>query len=98
MAGYKRQLEETGWSFEMHISFVEIYCEQLRDLLADQDTPFKPSDYKISKNEFGQCFVSNAEMVPVDPSDTHAIDELMQVLQGPVEAQGSGQDVMDGWV
>lgn len=78
VAAYKAQLEESGWEFEMKISFVEIYCEQIRDLLSDPAGDKKPSDYKIAKNEFGQHYVANAEMVPVEPSDTASIDDLMQ--------------------
>jgi kinesin family protein C1 len=81
VASRKGQLEDAGWSFEMEISFLEIYCEQIRDLLFSGDTADgQPNSkkYKIIANEFGQNIVTNVEMVPVDPADTGSIDELMQ--------------------
>jgi hypothetical protein len=35
-------LEEAGWSFEMEISFIEIYCEQIKDLLASGEDSGSP--------------------------------------------------------
>jgi hypothetical protein len=52
VAAYKAQLEGSGWEFEMKISFVEIYCEQIKDLLADPSVDHKPSDYKITKVQY----------------------------------------------
>ena len=82
VAEKKAELEETGWSFEMQISFIEIYCEQIRDLLGEGDASEETSKtnsqyYKIQKNDFGQNVVTNVEMVPVDPADKGSIDELM---------------------
>ena len=37
VAERKAQLENSGWTFEMQISFIEIYCEQIRDLLGVGD-------------------------------------------------------------
>jgi len=93
VAKRRGQLEEAGWSFEMQISFIEIYCEQIRDLLAgsEADTADKQDSgvgagsgannkakHKIVQNEYGQNVVTNVEMVPVDPADKGSISELMQ--------------------
>ena len=56
VASRKTKLEETGWSFEMEISFIEIYCEQIKDLLGDGDASDKK--HKITLNEFGQNIVT----------------------------------------
>jgi len=77
VASRKIQLEEAGWAFEMEISFLEIYCEQIRDLLGTPGDE-APKKYRIMANEFGQNIVQNIEMVPVDPADKGSIDELMQ--------------------
>ena len=61
----------------MEISFLEIYCEQLRDLLGDGD-PGAERKLRITQNEFGQNVVAGAEMVPVDPNDADSIGELMR--------------------
>jgi hypothetical protein len=37
-----------GWSFEVHISMLEIYNEGIRDLLPDQATPkAEQKDFKF---------------------------------------------------
>jgi kinesin family protein C1 len=70
----------------MEVSFVEIYCEKIRDLLADFGSggakPKKgvPSpEHKIVRNDQGANVVSNAAMIPVDPSDVSKLAELMEV-------------------
>jgi kinesin family protein C1 len=40
----KSQMEENGWSFEIEISSLEIYMDQLRDLLSDSNKPIKISN------------------------------------------------------
>lgn len=34
---YKSKLEAQGWAYEMQVSFLEIYNEQIRDLLREND-------------------------------------------------------------
>lgn len=35
---YKSKLEAQGWEYEMQVSFLEIYNEQIKDLLRDTHT------------------------------------------------------------
>ena len=46
MAEYKAALEEQGWEYRMKVSFVEIYCEKIRDLLRESG-PKKGAKYDI---------------------------------------------------
>lgn len=34
---YKSKLEAQGWEYEMQVSFLEIYNEQIRDLLRENN-------------------------------------------------------------
>lgn len=42
MGKYKRKLETQGWEYDMQVSFLEIYNEQIKDLLRDSN------DIKVS--------------------------------------------------
>jgi hypothetical protein len=88
LASRQAQLVSEGWSFEMKVSFLEIYCEQVRDLLASfpsgESTMLHPSSdaaralkYKIVENEAGQHVVEGAELLKVDPTDTAQIAALL---------------------
>jgi len=79
VAHRKAMMEESGWTFEMRVSFIEIYCEQIKDLLAsDTETEPTTKKHKIVRNEFGQSIVTDVEIIPVDPADRDAIKELME--------------------
>ena len=83
VARYKTELSEQGWKFTMHVSFIEIYCEKLRDLLGDFQGKSKkgapPPEHKIIRNEQGANTVSNVAMISVDPSDVSLLSRLMEV-------------------
>ena len=81
MASYKATLEEQGWRYEMRVSFVEIYCEKIRDLLRHRDGKVAgpEEDHKIARNDYGANEITNVAMVEVDPADRDHIDRLMEV-------------------
>lgn len=56
-------LQEQGWSYEMECSYVEIYNEVVRDLLAKQKGEVK---HDIHHDKFGNTQVSNLTIVKVE--------------------------------
>ena len=50
MGKYKSKLEAQGWVYEMEVSFLEIYNEQIRDLLRGADGS------KVGERESKFCF------------------------------------------
>mmetsp|Transcript_70581 Transcript_70581/g.159661 ORF Transcript_70581/g.159661 Transcript_70581/m.159661 type:complete len:617 (+) Transcript_70581:111-1961(+) len=87
VAEYKAQLEEQGWVYKMKVSFIEIYCEKIRDLLKSNEKKVPELDHKIVRNEWGANEVTNCEKVAVDPKDNDAIEQIMEVS---IEAQYQG--------
>ena len=58
----KAQLEEAGWAFEMKVSFVEIYCEAIKDLLS----PSSSSPLSVSSGHAAKT--SNQDSEPAGNS------------------------------
>jgi kinesin family protein C1 len=67
-------LEARGWEFSARASFLEIYNEQIRDLLDDSGEQ-KQHTVKMAKD--GMQFISNLQELTVESSEDLA--ELMQV-------------------
>ena len=59
--------QTTDRAFLMEVSYLEIYNENVVDLLADQQQP--PNYLKIREKETGEVFVEAAKIVPVGDSD-----------------------------
>ena len=57
----------TDRAFLMEVSYLEIYNENVVDLLADQQQ--QPNYLKIREKETGEVFVEAAKIVPVGDSD-----------------------------
>jgi hypothetical protein len=85
VASRQTQLEAEGWTLTMELSFLEIYCETVKDLLKGFNSPGSSSNdsgniaakFKIVENDAGQHFVQGIEMVLVDPADTVKVAALL---------------------
>lgn len=58
---YKTKLETQGWEYEMQVSFLEIYNEQIRDLLRDEGSKVRlevdrTPDIQNGKRKAGNAF------------------------------------------
>jgi hypothetical protein len=65
----------------MRVSFVEIYCEKIRDLLRHvkgKDAAPEP-DHKVLRNDYGANEVTGVAMVDVDPADRDAMGSILEV-------------------
>merc|ERR1712038_1533954 len=68
---YKNELERDGWEYDMQVSFLEIYNETIRDLLRDEE--FDESKHEVKIGPDGRRFVSDINMVPLEPTDSEAV-------------------------
>mmetsp|Transcript_35013 Transcript_35013/g.40517 ORF Transcript_35013/g.40517 Transcript_35013/m.40517 type:complete len:397 (+) Transcript_35013:1374-2564(+) len=73
---YKNDLENAGWVYEMKVSFLEIYNENIRDLLREKN----PGNIKheIKQNNDGRRYVSDLTMKVLDPSDGDGVNNIMR--------------------
>ena len=88
VAAYCDAQRARGWAYEMEVSYVEIYNEQVRDLLADDGPapapggdvrPAKPAGLEVRRDpKTGRVYVDGCTRTPVDPGDKAMVDDLMQ--------------------
>ncbi|KAK3875436.1 hypothetical protein Pcinc_019693 [Petrolisthes cinctipes] len=61
-----KQLEDKGWSYKAETSFLEIYNETIRDLLATpKEAKNLTYDMKLVDNKKNEHYVTNLKVVPV---------------------------------
>ncbi|KAJ8613823.1 hypothetical protein CTAYLR_004909 [Chrysophaeum taylorii] len=82
VATYLEEQRERGWEYAMHVTYVEIYNETVRDLLipanASPETLKKAANLDVRRDaKTGRSAADGATYVPVDPADTQQVDELM---------------------
>jgi len=73
---YKQELERDGWQYEMKVSFLEIYNETIRDLLRAEEHSELKHEVKVGAD--GRRFVSDINMVPLEPTDLDAVEAVMR--------------------
>ena len=83
---YKSLLEAQGWRYTMEVTFVEIYNEQIRDLLRSGSGKAKgaskeaaPLSHDIRTGKDGQPFITDVTRRDVDPEDLTTIDSIMDL-------------------
>ena len=73
---YKEQLEKDGWQYDMQVSFIEIYNETIRDLLREEE--FDDAKHDIKVNPDGRRYITDINMVPLEPTDSEAVEDVMR--------------------
>uniref|UniRef100_A0A7S3Q460 Kinesin motor domain-containing protein n=1 Tax=Chaetoceros debilis TaxID=122233 RepID=A0A7S3Q460_9STRA len=73
---YKELLEKDGWQYDMQVSFVEIYNESIRDLLRLEEDSGLVHNIKVGSD--GRRFITDINMVPLEPSDEEAVEQVMR--------------------
>ena len=74
---YKTNLEKDGWTYNMEVSFLEIYNETIKDLLRDGDHGEKPK-HEIKVDSNGRRYVTELVMKDMDPNDEEQVESVMR--------------------
>ena len=72
---YKKQLEAKGWDYQMEVSFVEIYNENIRDLLRTNAGDDVKHEIKHGVNGTS---ITDVTMIHVDPNDVEQIEKVLE--------------------
>lgn len=72
---YKKQLEAKGWDYQMEVSFVEIYNENIRDLLRTNAGDDVKHEIKHGVNG---TTITDVTMIHVDPNDVEQIEKVLE--------------------
>lgn len=77
VGAYKKELQAKGWTYQMEVSFLEIYNETIRDLLRANGAPEGKHD--IKKDIHGNVTVTDLTKIPVEPEDFQQIMSIMEI-------------------
>jgi len=74
---YKDNLEREGWQYNMKVSFLEIYNEEIRDLLRKENS--EKLKHEIKSDSDGRRFVTNLTLKSLELKDSMQMDEIMHL-------------------
>ena len=69
-----------GWEYKMEVTFVEIYNENIRDLLRTSSNTTSPEDAKheIKKDPHtNTVYITDVTQIEVDPNNLEQINRIM---------------------
>mmetsp|Transcript_8328 Transcript_8328/g.9953 ORF Transcript_8328/g.9953 Transcript_8328/m.9953 type:complete len:981 (+) Transcript_8328:94-3036(+) len=72
---YRDTMIEKGWLYTMEVTFIEIYNEQVFDLLREEGSA--KTDLPIKQDNKGKTYIQGVNRMEIDPTDLKAIDDLM---------------------
>lgn len=72
---YKQGLESKGWTYQMEASFIEIYNENIKDLL--RSTAKDDLKHEIKKDPSGFTVISDTTLINVNPCDQTQIQQIL---------------------
>eukprot|EP00613_Pedinella_sp_CCMP2098_P041148 CAMPEP_0171801234 /NCGR_PEP_ID=MMETSP0991-20121206/72144_1 /TAXON_ID=483369 /ORGANISM="non described non described, Strain CCMP2098" /LENGTH=1019 /DNA_ID=CAMNT_0012412877 /DNA_START=73 /DNA_END=3132 /DNA_ORIENTATION=- len=73
---YRELMREKGWEYKMDVTFIEIYNEQVFDLLRLPGSA--KLDLPIKLDAKGKTYVHDVNKMRIDPTDLQSIDDLME--------------------
>lgn len=62
-----------GWSYTVKVSFIQIYLENVQDLLREKDDDVKHEIKKVGNG----VIVTDVNMISLDPSDANQVAKIM---------------------
>lgn len=78
---YATHLKGQGWEYTMEVSFLEIYNEDIRDLLGKKKSGDEKSDEKhqIKRDATGEMIITGLTRVGVNIGDSDKVEKIMEL-------------------
>jgi len=94
-------MQSQKWEFRMSASFVEIYNEDLKDLLiglAPGGKPSKPVKLSIKRNREGKSFVDGLSQIPIEATDSSTgMQQLEALMSAAARARSVASTKMNAY-